>query len=103
MNFADGFEPKQLNKDSAMFRAMGVKEIAENILDRMSLLNRAQFSRTCSDAMIVTGSFQVLYDLSRQDFKCSEFTEKELANMKQQGTMSEDQQQRGTKVSFLPT
>lgn len=100
MNFADDFEAKRLNSQTAMFRAMGVKEIAENILERMSFSSRAQLSRTCSDAMLVTGGFQILYDLTRKDLQCSEYTEEEFAKMKQDGTIPENRQQRGTKVGL---
>lgn len=102
MHFADDFVPKGLNSQVAIFKAMGLKEIAENILERMSFASRAQFSRTCSDAMLVAGGFQVLYDLTQQNFQYSEYTEGEFAMIKQQRMAPECQQQRGTKVSPSP-
>lgn len=101
MHFADDFIPKRLNNQVAMFRATGTKEIAENILSRMSFASRAQFSRTCSDAMLATSSFQNLYDVTRHNFQYSEYTEDEFAVMKQHHMVPEDQEQRGTKVNSI--
>lgn len=102
MTFADDFEPKRLNSQAAMFKALGVKEIADNILERLSFASRAQLSRSCSDAMLATSSFQTLYDMTRNNFQYSEYTEEEFAKMKQAHIVPEDQQQRGTKVSLRP-
>lgn len=101
MNFADDFEPKRVNSQAAMFRAMGVKEIAENILARMPFWSRAQLSRTCSDATLVTSDFQTMYDLTRKDLQYSDYTEEEFAKMKQEGAIPDSLEQRGTKVRVL--
>lgn len=100
MNFVDEFKPKRLNRETVMFTALGIKEIADNILERLPFASRAEFSRTCSDAMLVTSSFQTLYDLARNNIQYSEYTEEEFEKMKQAHIVPEDQQQRGTKVSL---
>lgn len=101
MNFAHDYKPKRLNRQAALFRAMGIKEIAETIFESMSFASRAQFSRTCSDAMLVASSFQTLYDMARQDFQYSEYTEEEFVMMKREKSefATENQHQRGAKVS----